>query len=135
MSQTDPIAEMLTRIRNAIHARYNDVALSHSRLREAIVRVLAAEGFLEAIEIEGEGYKRQLKLKIRYAQNRENREPVIRGLQRVSKPSLRVYSGAERMPRAAGGMGMHVVSTPLGVMTDREARRKKVGGEILLRVW
>jgi|SRR5579884_2616839 small subunit ribosomal protein S8 len=135
MSQTDPIAEMLTRIRNAIHARYTELALPHSRLREAIARVLAAEGFLEAVETEGEGYKRMLKLRIRYAHNRENREPVIRGLQRVSRPSLRVYSGADKMPRAAGGMGLHVVSTPLGVMTDREARRRKVGGEILLRVW
>lgn len=135
MSQTDPIAEMLTRIRNAIHARYNEVELSHSHLREAIARVLAAEGFLQAVESEGEGYKRKLKLRISYAQNREKREPVIRGLQRVSKPSLRVYSGASKMPRAAGGMGMHVVSTPLGVMTDHDARHKKVGGEILLRVW
>jgi small subunit ribosomal protein S8 len=132
MSQTDPIAELLTRIRNAMHARYNELELSHSRLREAICRVLLAEGFLEGVETAGEGYKRTLKLKIRYS---PTREPVIRGLQRVSRPSLRVYSGALAIPRASGGMGVHVVSTPLGVMTDREARRRKVGGEILLRVW
>lgn len=132
MSQTDPIAELLTRIRNAMHARYNEVELAYSRLREAICRVLAAEGFLEGIESEGEGYRRKLKLRIRYT---AARVPVIRGIQRVSRPSLRVYSGAQEMPRASGGMDVHVVSTPLGVMTDREARRKQVGGEILLKVW
>jgi len=132
MSQTDPIAELLTRIRNAMHARYNELELGHSHLREAICRVLLAEGFLEGVETAGEGYKKKIKLKIRYS---PTREPVIRGLQRVSRPSLRVYSGAQKMPRASGGMGLHVVSTPLGVMTDREARRRRVGGEILLKIW
>ena len=132
MSQTDPIADLLTRIRNAMHARYNQVELSHSRLREAICRVLLAEGFLAGIETSGEGYKKKLMLALRYS---VAREPVIRGLQRVSRPSLRRYAGASSMPRVTGGMGLHVVSTPLGVMTDREARRRKVGGEILLRVW
>jgi small subunit ribosomal protein S8 len=132
MSQTDPIAELLTRIRNAMHARYNQVELSHSRLREAVCRVLMAEGFLAGIEIGGEGYKKKLLLALRYS---VTREPVIRGLQRVSRPSLRRYAGAAAMPRVSGGMGLHVVSTPLGVMTDREARRRNVGGEILLRVW
>jgi small subunit ribosomal protein S8 len=132
MSQTDPIAELLTRIRNAMHARYNQVEVSHSRLREAVCRVLLAEGFLAGIEIAGEGYKKKLVLALRYS---VTREPVIRGLQRVSRPSLRRYAGAGTMPRVGGGMGLHVVSTPLGVMTDREARRRNVGGEILLRVW
>ena len=132
MSQTDPIAELLTRIRNAMHARYNQVDLPHSRLREAICRVLLAQGFLAGIETAGEGYKKRLVLALRYS---SSREPVIRGLERVSRPSLRRYAGAESMPRVAGAMGMHIVSTPLGVMTDREARRQKVGGEILLRVW
>jgi len=132
MSMTDPIADLLTRIRNAMHARYNQVELSHSRLREAICRVLLAEGFLAGIETSGEGYKKKLLLALRYS---VAREPVIRGLQRVSRPSLRRYAGADSMPRVTGGMGMHVVSTPLGVMTDREARRRKVGGEILCRVW
>src|ERR1700694_5171608 len=106
MSQTDPIAELLTRIRNAMHARYNQVEVPHSRMREAICRTLSAE-----------------------------REPVIRGIQRVSRPSLRRYAGANSMPRVPHGMGVQVVTTPLGVMTDREARRKKVGGEVLLRIW
>jgi small subunit ribosomal protein S8 len=132
MSQTDPIAELLTRIRNAMHARYNQVDLPHSRLREAICRVLLAQGFLAGIETAGEGYKKRLILALRYS---PTREPVIRGLQRVSKPSLRRYAGAATMPKVPGAMGMHIVSTPLGVMTDREARRRRVGGEVLLRIW
>ena len=132
MSQTDPIAELLTRIRNAMHARYNQVEIAHSKLREAICRVLQQEGFLSGIETAGEGYKKKLMLGLRYS---AEREPVIRGIQRVSKPSLRRYAGARTMPRSSGGITVHVLSTPLGVMTDREARRKNVGGEILLRIW
>ncbi len=132
MSQTDPIAELLTRIRNAARARYNQVELPHSRMREAICRTLSAEGFLGGIEVGGEAPKRKLIVALRYT---GAREPVIRGIERVSRPSLRRYAGAARMPRGGRGMGVHVVTTPLGVMTDREARRKKVGGEILLRVW
>ncbi len=132
MSQTDPIAELLTRIRNAMQARYNQVEVPHSRVREAICRALLAEGFLAGVEVTGEGYKKKLALGLRYS---AAREPVIRGIQRVSRPSLRRYAGAKTMPKVSGAMGMHIVSTPLGVMTDRAARRKNVGGEILLRVW
>jgi len=132
MSQTDPIAELLTRIRNAMRARYNQVDVAHSRLREAIGRVLLAEGFLDGVEPAGEGYKKRLILAMRYS---AAREPVIRGLERVSKPSIRRYAGAKAMPRMSGGLGLHVVSTPLGLMTDRQARRANVGGEILFRVW
>ncbi len=132
MSQTDPIAELLTRIRNATHARHERVELAHSRIREAICRVLAAEGFLDTVETGGEMPKRTLALKLRYS---DKREPVIRGIRRVSRPSLRRYSGAADIPRVRGGLGVQVLSTPLGVMTDREAKRKKVGGEILLAVW
>ncbi|HKV56255.1 MAG TPA: 30S ribosomal protein S8 [Candidatus Binataceae bacterium] len=132
MSQTDPIAELLTRIRNAMRARYNQVELAHSRVREAICRVLVAEGFLGGVETAGEGYRKKLLLALRYS---AAREPVIRGIERVSRPSIRRYAGAKTMPRVSGGMGIHVVSTPLGVMTDREARRKNVGGEVLFKVW
>ncbi|HXR36686.1 MAG TPA: 30S ribosomal protein S8 [Candidatus Binataceae bacterium] len=132
MSQTDPIAEMLTRIRNAAHARHAEVELPHSRLREAIARVLAAEGFLESVGTSGEGYKRKLLLGLRYS---DGRTPVIRGLQRVSRPGLRRYAGCSERPKIRAGLGINVLSTPLGVMTDREARRKKVGGEVLLAVW
>src|SRR3984893_4100387 len=119
MSQTDPIAELLTRIRNAMHARYNQVELPHSRLREAICRVLLAEGFLAGIETAGEGYKKKLVVGLRYS---AAREPIIKGIERVSRPSIRRYAGARSMPRVSGGLGVHVVTTPLGVMTDREAR-------------
>lgn len=132
MAQTDPIAELLTRIRNASRARYNQLVINHSRLREAICRVLLAEGFLSMVETAEEGPQKKLVLGLRYSQSRE---PVIRGVERVSRPSLRRYCGVAEMPRARGSMRVHVVSTPLGVMTDREARRKRVGGEILLRIW
>jgi small subunit ribosomal protein S8 len=132
MSQTDPIAELLTRVRNAVRARYNQVEVPYSRLREAICRVLLAEGFLASVEITGEGYKKRLVLGLRYS---AAREPVIKGIQRVSRPSVRRYAGAKKMPRLSGGIGVHVVSTPLGVMTDREAKHRNVGGEVLLSVW
>ncbi|HZP45228.1 MAG TPA: 30S ribosomal protein S8 [Candidatus Binataceae bacterium] len=132
MAQTDPIAELLTRIRNAMRARYNHVEVPYSRFREAICRVLLKEGFLGGIEVAGEGYRRKLLLSLRYTPARAS---VISGLERVSRPSIRRYAGARAMPRVAGGIGMHIVSTPLGVMTDREARRRNVGGEVLLRVW
>jgi small subunit ribosomal protein S8 len=132
MSQTDPIAELLTRIRNAARARYNQVEMAHSRLREAICRVLVEERFLAGVETAGEGYKKKLLLALRYSAARES---VIRGIERTSRPSLRRYAGAKTMPRVSGGLGLHVVSTPLGVMTDREARRRNVGGEVLLKIW
>ncbi|MGO9454651.1 MAG: 30S ribosomal protein S8 [Candidatus Binataceae bacterium] len=132
MSQTDPIADLLTRIRNAMRARFNDLIVDHSRIREAICRVLMAEGFLDGVEVGGEAPKRKLVLKLRYS---ATREPVIRGIQRVSRPSIRRYAGADEIARVRGAMGVHIVSTPLGVMTGREARRKRVGGEILCRVW
>src|SRR5579863_225585 len=132
MAQTDPIAELLTRIRNAMRARYNKVEIAHSKLREAICRVLVAEGFLAGMETTGESYKKKLVLGLRYT---ASREAVIRGIQRMSKPSIRRYAGAQTMPRISGGIGLHLVSTPLGVMTDREARRRNVRGEVLLKVW
>lgn len=123
---------MLTRIRNATSARFNELTLPHSRIREAICRVLVAEGFVDTIEVGGEMPRKMIALKLRYA---AGREPVIRGIERVSKPSMRRYAGADEISKARGPMGVHIVSTPLGVMTGREARRKRVGGEILCRVW
>ena len=132
MSHTDPIADLLTRIRNAMHARFGEVIVPHSNIREAICRVLMNEGFLEGVEVGGEAPKRKLVLKLRYG---AAQEPVIRGIQRVSKPSVRRYSHAAELGKARGALGIQIVSTPLGVMTGREAKRKNVGGEILLRVW
>ena len=130
--RTDPIAELLTRIRNAMHARFNDLVIAHSRIREAICKVLVAEGFLDSIEVGGEAPRRRLVIKLRYAQGRE---PVIRGISRVSRPSVRRYAGIGELGRSRAAMGIEIVSTPLGVMSGREARRKHVGGEILCRVW
>ncbi len=132
MSQTDPIAELLTRIRNAAHARHTDLELGYSGIREAICRVLVAEGFLDSAEPIGEGFKKSIKIRMRYS---PSREPVMRGIARVSRPSIRRYRGASELGKTSRGMGIEVVTTPLGVMTGREARRKKVGGEVLLRVW
>ena len=132
MSQTDPIAELLTRIRNAAHARHNDLELSHSRIREAIARVLVTEGFLESAEVGGEGHKKIIKIRMRYS---PSGRAVMEGIERISRPSIRRYRGAAELGKISRGMGIEVVTTPLGVMTGREARRKKVGGEVLLRVW
>ena len=132
MSQTDPIAELLTRIRNAMRARYNQVEIAHSRMREAICSVLVAEGFLAGMEVTGEGYKKRLVLALRYS---PTREAVIRGIQRVSRPSIRRYAGAKTMPRVAGGLG-----SASGVDAARRDDRSRgaaqnVGGEVLLKVW
>jgi small subunit ribosomal protein S8 len=115
-----------------MRARYNDLTLPHSRLREAICRVLLSEGFIGGVEVGGEVPKKILALKLRYS---TAREPVIRGIERISKPSRRRYAGIDEIAKVRGAMGVQIVSTPLGVMTGREARRKKVGGEILCRVW
>jgi small subunit ribosomal protein S8 len=132
MSQTDPIAELLTRIRNAAHARHSELELSYSRVREAIAKVLVTEGFLESAESAGEGYKKTIKIRVRYA---PSGAAVMEGIERISRPSIRRYRGAAELGKISRGMGIEVVTTPLGVMTGREARRKKVGGEVLLRVW
>ena len=132
MAATDPIAELLTRIRNSAHARHQELEVAWSRIREAIVRVLVAEGFLDSVELAGEGVKKTIKIRVRYS---SGNEPVMQGIERVSRPSIRRYRGAAELGRITRGMGIEVVTTPLGVMTGREARRKKVGGEVLLRVW
>lgn len=130
--QTDPIADMLTRIRNALHARHDQVKVPYSRLREAIAKVLVSERFLDGVEVTGEGYKRKLALRLRYS---PSREPIIQGLKRLSRPGARRYAGVGALPRVQGGLGVSVISTPKGVITDREARRNKVGGEVLFTVW
>jgi small subunit ribosomal protein S8 len=132
MAQTDPIAELLTRIRNAAHARHSELEVPYSRIRDAIARVLVTEGFLDSAEAAGEGYKKTIKIRVRYT---PSGAAVMEGIERVSRPSIRRYRGAAELGRISRGMGIEVVTTPLGVMTGREARRKKVGGEVLLRVW
>ncbi len=132
MSMTDPIADLLTRIRNGNRGRKERVDVPWSTLKEAVARVFIAEGFLRDVAIVGEGVTKQLRLLLKYD---DQRRPVISGIQRVSRPSLRVYVGKEEIPLVRGGLGINVLSTPAGVLVDREAKRRGVGGELLCAVW
>lgn len=130
MTIQDPIADMLTRIRNAQLRKRSEVEIPYSRHKEAIARVLAAEGYIGSCQEEGAGPEHRLKLQLKYHRER----PVIDMLRRVSKPSCRVYRRAADLPRVRSGLGMAVVSTSRGVMTDSEARTKGLGGEVLCLV-
>ncbi|HYB98128.1 MAG TPA: 30S ribosomal protein S8 [Candidatus Limnocylindrales bacterium] len=132
MSMTDPIADLLTRIRNACHGRRDHVVLPWSRVKEGIARVLREEGYVRDFEVAGEGAQRQLTIYIRYS---DNGAPVLTGVRRISRPGLRRYSSSKEAPRVRGGLGVSILSTPLGLLADREARRRGVGGEILCEVW
>ena len=134
MTMTDPIADMLTRIRNANIAMHDDVRMPSSKLKEALAGVLADEGYIEAYEVEDNLDRpgRTLHVKMKYSPERAR---TISGIKRVSKPGLRVYRGADKLPRVLGGLGVAVLSTSQGLMTDREARERKVGGEVLCYVW
>jgi small subunit ribosomal protein S8 len=127
---TDPIADLLTRIRNANRALLPAVELPHSRLKEHIARLLQREGYLADCAVEGAKLKK-LRLKLKY----NGRQGVIAGLRRVSRPGLRRYAGSDEMPRVLGGLGVAVISTSRGVMTGTEARKQKLGGEVLCYVW
>ena len=131
---TDPIADMLTRIRNANIAMHDDVRMPSSKLKEALAGVLATEGYIEAFDVEENPDKpgKTLHVKMKYSPDRAR---TISGLRRVSKPGLRVYSRSTEVPRVLGGLGVAVISTSQGLLSDREARRRKVGGEILCYVW
>lgn len=127
---TDPISDMLTRIRNAGQALQPAVVVPHSRLKENIATILKQEGYLAGVEVEGKAVK-TIKLKLKY----EGKKTVIEGLRRVSKPGLRHYVAADAIPRVLGGLGVAVISTPEGVMSGTQARKKNLGGEVLCYVW
>jgi small subunit ribosomal protein S8 len=127
MSMTDPIADMLTRIRNAQKARKQFVSIPASRLKLAIVEVLKQEGYVDSVESAEDGVRRSIKVGLRYHKS----EPVIERIERVSRPGLRVYTAASDLPRVQGGLGVAIVSTSGGVMTDRQARAQGRGGEVL----
>lgn len=129
---TDPIADLLTRIRNGLGARHGEVRLPHSRLKTRLAEILVREGYLEDVEVIPSAVQSEIKIRLKYT---PDRAPVIHGLKRVSKPGLRVYAGRSDMPRVQGGLGIAIVSTSKGLLTDREARRAKVGGEVLCEVW
>jgi small subunit ribosomal protein S8 len=129
---SDPIGDLLTRIRNGLGARHAEVRIPHSRTKVRMAEILVKEGFLDDVEVVPDPIQSQIVVKLKYT---PGREPVIKGLKRISKPGLRVYSGRGDLPRVQGGLGVAIVSTSKGVMTDREARRHKVGGEVLCEVW
>ncbi len=137
MSFTDPIADMLTRIRNAILAGHSQVAMPSSKLKLEIAKILKDEGFLESFEVadtESEAQK-SLRMKLKYVGDRRQRRAVISGLERVSKPGRRIYTKKTDIPWVLSGIGVAILSTPKGVMTGARARQLGVGGEILCKVW
>ncbi|MEE3716614.1 30S ribosomal protein S8 [Tumidithrix elongata RA019] len=133
MATNDTIADMLTRIRNATMARHQVTAIPATKMTQSIARVLKQEGYIGDFEEVGEGIDRRLMLSLKY--QGKNRQPIITKLKRVSRPGLRVYSNHQDLPRVLGGIGIAIISTSRGIMTDREARRQKVGGEILCYIW
>ena len=134
MTMTDPIADMLTRIRNANIAFHDDVLMPSSKLKEALAKILEQEGYIAGFEVEDDPAKPGPPAddRLKYTPDRRR---TISGIKRVSKPGLRVYSKADRVPRVLGGMGIAILSTNQGLITDREARERKVGGEVLCQVW
>ncbi|MGE3801736.1 MAG: 30S ribosomal protein S8 [Candidatus Kapaibacterium sp.] len=128
---TDPISDFLTRIRNASRAGHRSVDVPASRIKEGLANILKEQGFIEEFERIDEGPQGVIRMKLRYV----NGSPAMLGLRRVSRPGLRRYAGAAELPRVRNGLGIAVISTSHGLMTDKEARRRKVGGEVLCYVW
>ncbi|MCU0536664.1 MAG: 30S ribosomal protein S8 [Hydrococcus sp. Prado102] len=133
MAATDTISDMLTRIRNACSVRHPTTQVPTTKMTRSIAQVLKEEGFIEDFEETGEGIDKQLVIALKY--KGKNRQPLINTLKRVSKPGLRVYSTSKDLPRVLGGIGIAIVSTSRGIMTDREARKQKIGGEVLCYIW
>jgi small subunit ribosomal protein S8 len=129
---TDPIGDLLTRIRNANLAFKDDLPVPASKMNDGILRILHAEGYIGGYEAEGEGIERVYRVRLKYGPKRER---TITGLKRVSKPGRRIYARRNGLPRVLGGLGIAIVSTSQGVMTDRDASRKGIGGEVLAYVW
>ena len=129
---TDPVSDMLTRIRNGGGARLSQVAIPESRLKREVARLLEQRGFIEGYESDGDEKKPTLRVRLRYG--RQSR-PMIEGIERVSRPGRRVYVGADEIPLVRNGLGMAILSTPKGILTDAQAREERVGGEVLARVW
>ena len=130
---SDPIADMLTRIRNANMRKHDTVEVPESKMKVAIANILVNEGYIEKYELTGEGAQKTIVITLKYTAGKSER--VISGLKRISKPGLRVYAGKENMPKVLGGLGTAIVSTNAGVITDKEARKQGVGGEVLCYIW
>ncbi len=133
MSMSDPIADMLTRIRNANTAKHNTVDVPSSKMKEAIANILTNEGYIAGYEILEDGVKKTMKITLKYGVDKN--EKVISGIKRISKPGLRVYASNDELPRVLGGMGIAIMSTNKGIITDKEARKLGVGGEVIAFVW
>ena len=132
MQITDPIADMLTRIRNANSAKHETVDVPVSNMKKSIADILLEEGYIKSYELVDDGKQGMIHITLKYGANKEK---VISGIQRVSKPGLRVYCGYEKLPKVLGGLGIAIISTSKGVMTDKAARNNKIGGEVLAYVW
>lgn len=132
MQITDPIADMLTRIRNANSAKHDTVDVPASNMKKAIAELLLEEGYIKSFQIIDDGTQGVIRITLKY---NAGKEKVISGLRRVSKPGLRVYAGADELPRVLKGLGIAIISTSKGIMTDRQARGQHVGGEVLAFVW
>ena len=133
MTMSDPIADMLTRIRNANTAKHDTVDVPPSKMKLAIADILVREGYIKKYDLVEDGAMTTIRIALKYGKDKN--EKIITGLKRISKPGLRVYAGAEDMPKVLGGLGIAIVSTNQGVMTDKEARKAGIGGEVLAFVW
>jgi len=129
---TDTIADMLTRIRNANQMRYEEVQVPSSKEKEAIAKILKEEGFINDYKVNSEGTQKTIVLTLKYT---DKKERVITGLKRISKPGLRVYARSEEVPKVLNGLGIAIISTSKGIMTDKEARKQNIGGEVLAYIW
>ena len=131
MVVNDPIADMLTRIRNAQNAKHDAVVLPASNTKKAIAKILLAEGYVKSVDFIDEAPQGSIKIVLKY----NGKQPVIAGLKRISKPGLRVYAKSEELPKVLGGLGIAIISTSKGLMTDKEARKEMIGGEVLAYIW
>jgi small subunit ribosomal protein S8 len=132
MSMSDPLADMMTRIRNAVMVKFDTVVMPSSRNKASIAQVLKDEGFISDFQVTDEGVQGTLKINLKYGPNRES---VITGIKRISKPGLRKYAKADALPKVLDGLGISIISTSKGIVTDRTARAQNTGGEILCEVW
>lgn len=133
MTMSDPIADMLTRIRNANTAKHDTVDIPSSKMKESIAKILLDEGYIKNYETTEDGVIRTIKVTLKYGADKNQK--TITGLKRISKPGLRVYAKSDNIPKVLGGLGVAIISTNKGVMTDKEARNEKVGGEVLAFIW
>ena len=133
MAMSDPIADMLTRIRNANTAKHDTVDVPSSRMKLAIAEILFNEGYIKKYEVIEDGIFKTIHITLKYGKDKN--EKIITGLKRISKPGLRVYAGKDELPRVLGGLGVAIISTNKGILTDKEARKQQVGGEVLAFIW